>query len=423
MNSEALRVSELVALARRRRRALVGAGAVGAVLGVVWMVLAPLGSTSSSLVLVQGAAPVKGQLADSEAQLAVSGAVLTLAAADLGDTSVDALAKSVGAKPAGVTMVRISAEDGDRARAQRLALAVTDAYLRYAAELSENNASAATSALIPLRDNLRLQLDTADIRIAEKRNEPLLPATAPSPELAVRMPDQQVQALEGERARILADLGLVEQSISRELAVRPPHTILEPAELPGRAGLLSWVCTILLGVIAASVAAMVFLVWRVRRDPRVQDAHEIASACGAPLTAVLPGAASGLDSEAERSHYELAAHRVLPRSESAGESGTALVGVGDDTAGIEAAERMAQAAPEGTVRVVRVSRAWPLLSDLLPDERAFLVVGGGSLTRTTLLAVGGALRDAGVTPAGVFVVESREAPIRGPEERLTTVGG
>lgn len=424
VSSEALRGSELLALARRRRRTLAWAGAVGAVLGVVWMVVAPPGYTSSSLVLAQGK-PVGGKLAESEAEIAASGAVLGMAALQLDGLSVDALAKQVGAKPEGSTMVRVSARARERGEAQRIAIAVTDAYLRYAAELSAKNATAATTELIPLRDNLRLQLDTSDIRIAEKRNEPLLPATAPSPELAVRMPVPQIEALEAERARVLEDLGLVEQGISRELAADPPHTIVSAANLPGPVGPLRWIGTVLLTALALPAAAMVLLLWRARRDPRIHHAHEIAAACGAPLTAVLPGPGSGLDPAREQAHYESAAARVLGTRAGTEEVAqqVTLVTVEGDTAGAAAAARVARAAGGGAIRVASVSGRWPIVDDPRPGEGVFMVVGGGALTPPTLLAVGGALRDASAAPpAGVLVAESSQGSVCA-EPHPTRTGG
>lgn len=423
MNGEVLRTADLLALARRRSRRLVGAAAVGALLGAAWMVVAPPTYTSSSLVLVESAA---NERVTGEAQIAASGAVLGPAATQLGHPGgAVALAKHVTAKRAGFAVVRISAKAQDPSHAQRIAAAVTDAYLRYGAEQSAREGTNSTALLIPRRDNLRQELENVDRRIAELRAQPLLPATAPSPELSVRLPAPQVGILMGERARILEDIGVVEQSIANQLAAaRTPHVVLDRPDRPSANAPLRWIGAVALGAAVAAAASLFFLVWRSRRDPRLSAVDQISAACGAPLTAVLPGAAADLDADREQAHYARAADRVTGAAIVGDEvASIALLSVEGDQVGAAAAQRIAKVLLPRPNRTLSVSAAWPVLGDLHPGERVFLVVGSGALTGPTLLAVGGACRDTNLPLAGVLAVESRRAPLAATDEPLARVGG
>lgn len=412
VGADLLRVSEVLALARRRRHWLLVAALGGTVLGFAWLAVSPPAYTSMAVVLVHGS-PTESQL-QREAQIAVSAAALAPVAED---TGVAGPAPRVRAESGDGDVVRIEVTAGSPAQAQRLAGLVTDRYMRYSADIVAQTAAGAAALLGPQRDNLQAQLEAADRRVAEQRDRPQLPATAPSPELAIRMPVPQLQALAGERSRLLQDLGGIESRIAEQILRADPArnlSLIGPPSRPPATSLLDYGLR-LAAVAAAAVAVSLFLlVWRARRDPRLVTPSQIGAACAVPVTAVLPAPSSGLTRAEEQAHYERVAARIT-RQPATTEAPAAvrLLHVQDDLVAATAARRLTEAGTgAAALRVATVSHAWPVVEEVQPGGRCYLVVGSGVLTAPALFAVGAACRHAGAVPAGVLVVHTgASAPV------------
>lgn len=410
MNPEVVRIGELWALARRWRWWL-AVGAIGTgLLGVGVSALKPPTYSASSLVLVAGSPTTSA--VKTEAQVAGSEAVLVSVADHMRlPGGASALAHRVSATEIDGNVIRISGTGTDPRKAQELTALVTENYVRYSTDLKAKSTDAATALLIPQRDNLRAQLDTVDRRMAELRAYPLLPATAASPELSVRLPVPQLHELANERAAILEDLGLIESRIAAQVgSVGDPARhllVIDQADRPAGKSLPSRMLTVLAFAAVGAALTMLGLLVRRRRDPRVHTPARIAESCGAPILAIVPSRspATPQEAEADRIAYQRARARLSWVASDGTPAATTLVAVDLDHAATGAAHRLADESEDAADLGVLVAvLSDPMLPDLHDHDRVVLVVTCGALANDQISAAGAACRAVGYPPFGVLLV-------------------
>jgi capsular polysaccharide biosynthesis protein len=272
-SDDAVRLSLVALVLRRRWRLLAALAAVGALLGVGASLLLSPGYQTTSYVLLQG--PREPDELLTEAQVAVSSVVLDRAAATLGWNVTGAeLQQSVTAEAGAGNVIAIAATAETPEQAKQLADQVAQDYVAFATQLLSNSPDASAQALREQRELLRQQIVATNDRIKE------LHASTSQGGLTV----ESVQArTELEGLRITLGQAITKLDEADDAASQANIVVMGQAELPsdpaaptmthfiiGTALLLA-----VLGVLAHLIAA--------RTDRRLRNESEIGSALGAPV--------------------------------------------------------------------------------------------------------------------------------------------
>lgn len=273
MSSEdAVRLSLVALVLRRRWRLLAALAAVGALLGVGASLLLSPGYQTTSYVLLQGSREPDELL--TEAQVAMSSVVLDRAASALGwNVTGTELQDSVTTEVSDGNVIAIAATADTPEQAKQLADQVAQDYVGFATQLLSNNADASAQAMREQRELLRQQIAATNDRIKD------LHASA-SQGLTVESVQARTE-LEGLRLTLGSAIEKLDEA--DETASQANIVVMGQAELPsgpaaptmthfivGGALLLA-----LLGVLAHLIAA--------RTDRRLRNESEIGAALGAPV--------------------------------------------------------------------------------------------------------------------------------------------
>ena len=448
------------------KRLLVVLALVGAGIGALAWQLLPATFTSSSKVLLEGAASEEDVA--TAAEIAMGRVVVDRAVDRLGWAPSTVDDDAVSAEAAQGSVVTIEAEAGSPTQAQALANQVTTAYISFSAEVADRAAHAAAKALSGRREDLSRQVEELDQAIGADAGALTDSEADASPQAALRT----------RRTELLQALNDIEQQVAdarAEAAVgRASIRTIEAANVPSGPTTPSLLQMIGGGALLAPATGALALIGGRLADRKLRTRSEIASALGAPVlgnVAAEPGSgpqahrprsplrwllttrdtARASLSQAEQRLENLRCRRVLHRLRGIadGPLKITVVAADDDDAAFRAAARLAAAAdPHGrnasvhsdnpallaafeagngerataevpvtiareqatddggatSLRIVAVPSARPTVSNNAGASGALVVVSAGSRTSWELFAIAEACRDAMLPILGALVV-------------------
>ena len=287
MAEQALDVRSSAAFLRQRWRTLVAMGALGAVLGALYVVLVPAQLSSTTLLLFPGASGVPGE--SEEETLTQVHIIRSTPVLDMAGKSVDPILSGAEVKRRVTVdartsqLVEVQAFSRNAEQAQALSQAVAEAYLT---AVQDNASDPAVARLNAREKTLTNQLKDLQPQI-DATNERL---RGPDSTPAARLTDDQLLGqLTAQRGDILIRLDKVKEDLEKipEGTADGP-TIIQPAapatgaSLIGR--LLTWTVA---GALLAMAATAMLLLFRRRRDPRLRARDDLADAVGSSLLAVV----------------------------------------------------------------------------------------------------------------------------------------
>jgi hypothetical protein len=401
---------------------LVGAAAVGLVLGVGLTVLLPPSSVASSEVMFQ-VDPADPKRADTEARIANSQAVMDRVAALTPGTDAKSLAKSLSTVTATHDVVRLTASANSPARARELIDRYTDSYIDYSGGVLRQTAADQATGLTRQLDPVNVQLAATTERLNQIDSDPRVNATGPQGDAA----RTEQTALQRSQDRLGQNITDLQGKIAAEQVAADLHDYFTAINrtvpsAPGFWARLRMVAapTLLLPILAATGIAVAR-----RRDMRLYSAETIARAAGAPVPAtvgvpttdarVTVPTGAALD-DAETLRYRRAVAGVLSPDETGLVSSITMVRPAGDRAAAWAADQFAGLLPPGAPVVRQLEAHAKALPDLDPGSRVVLVLTAGTLTAGALHTLAAACHDAGRSPHSVLLVApARPAPPARPQ--------
>ena len=281
LSDDAIRLSVIGQMLRRRWRLLLVLAALGAVVGATASLLWPPAYESSSQVLLQGNIDKARVL--SEAQIAMSLVVLDRAATEL-NWGIDGpgLRDSVTAAVAdgNVIEVKVTANSPDQAR--QLAERVTQQYIAFSTEILANSASASGELLAPRRDSLQKQVADIDRRIGELQGSVALLNAANTQGAAARA---ELQQLSSSRPQVVKELNDLDARIAKAQAAasRENFSVIEPPMAPPAPVGPTRLILVAGGAALAAVLGTFALAVARQADRRLRRGSDVAAALGAPV--------------------------------------------------------------------------------------------------------------------------------------------
>ncbi|MFC5996696.1 exopolysaccharide biosynthesis protein [Pseudonocardia hispaniensis] len=447
---DVVRLSVVGQLVRRRWRLLAALAGLGALVGLGLSLLFSPGYEAASRVLLQGSRDKQQVL--SEAQVAMSLVVLDRTAAGLGwgDSAAD-LQRSVSAAVVDGNVIEISGTARNADRAQQLVGRVTQEYVTFSTQISDNAAAAAAATLLQRRVAAQRKVDETTARINELQGSPALGAASAEGATA----RAELDRLRTTLAEAAADLDEIKKGGQQSGTARSGPsgiTVIGPAVVRGAAS-PTMPQFMLGGALVFGLVGLLGLLVAVRTDRRLRDEEAIATALGAPVLttvdiAVPPGdraqdrpddgrrlswnrlrdllrdevAWTGAPGDGAGTDARL--RRLLARLRGSADAAAALLVLvpDDDPAAQHAARRLVAVADGTPVRVERVLdiAGQPTLADCAPAD-AVVVLASGTRTAWELVALAGACLDLGCPLVGAIVV--RPCPAESDEREPPTRSG
>ena len=287
MAEQALDVRSGAAFLRQRWRTLVAMGALGAVLGALYVVLVPAQLSSTTLLLFPGASGVPGE--SEEETLTQVHIIRSTPVLDMAGKSVEPILSGADVKRRVTVdartsqLVEVQAFSRDATQAEALSQAVAEAYLTTVKDNVTNPQAVRLNTrertLTNQLKDLQTQIDDATERLQGESS------SAPGR----RVDEQLLGELTAQRSDILVRLDKIKEELDKipEGNADAP-TIIQPAapatgaSLIGR--LLTWTVA---GALLAMAATALLLLFRRRRDPRLRARDDLADAVGSSLLAVV----------------------------------------------------------------------------------------------------------------------------------------
>lgn len=277
-----------VALVRRRWRVVAAAAAAGLVLGTAYALLVPAQLGSTSLVLLPGAGgtTTDGDIV-TQLHIVVSDPVLAAAGSKVSPKlSADDVRQRVAVDAATPQLMEIEAFSDRPSRARALSQAVSEAYVSRLQENSKSLTQVTLSDLTSRQHDLTTQLTNLqkEIDSTSQRQH-----TEDATSYAGRRDAQLLAQLTAEQANVSLQLDKVKQDIADYGTlggVSATALIIQPAgPATGSGTVVRLVASALAGALLAAAAAVLFLMIRARRDPRVQARDDIADAVASSVLA------------------------------------------------------------------------------------------------------------------------------------------
>jgi len=273
---DAVRLSLLGQLLRRRWRLLVALAAVGALLGAGAALLLSPGYQTSTSILLQG--PRDTDELVTETQVAMSSAVLDRTAAALGwNVTRSDLQEVVKAQVADGNVITITGTADTPERAQQLTDQVAREYISFSTQLATDTGDSSAQVFREQRDALRQEITKVNERITE-----LQAASQQGSEPDAVQVRSELQELRTALTQAMAQLDEADGASSKSnlvvmgLAERPSGPAPPTTTQLAVAGALVF---FLLGVFGHFAAA--------RTDRRLRDESEIGAALGSKVLATV----------------------------------------------------------------------------------------------------------------------------------------
>ena len=287
MPEQPLDVHFALSALRRHRRTLIGAGVLGAVMGIGPVILWPPMYASSSLVLLPPKTTDPSQAAElvkTDLRVASSGAVVVPASKQLRPPmSPEILVEHLQVSAVTPSVLEIKGLADDPRRAEEISRAVANSDVAYLADAASSLSNARRAAINGRVKELRATLEQVDQQVRETtaRQQREAPGSARSSADATAL--AKLTAQQG-------NLVLQLDSLRSELeAVQPSGggaSVIQTASPAARAGLLTrYVYASAAGVLVAVLIAAATILFLTRRDRRLRYRDDIADAVGSPVIA------------------------------------------------------------------------------------------------------------------------------------------
>lgn len=285
-------VRSTVGTLRRRRRVLLAAALVGLAAGIAFVFTQPPPLTSTTLVLLPSPGQSNSGSSDvaTQIRIALSASILKQA----GQAVTPALParsvkKMVKASAPTDQIIQIDATSTDAAKAQTLAQAVADSYVKYVSDTAREVTAAALADLTLRRDNLREQTTQLENEIAAtiKRQRATDPNSTEGREEA-----QLLAGLRTQQANLSLQLDRVEDKIATGApagasAGNGTSVVQHATEATGPMAIVRLLVWAPAGALVCAILAAAIVLALARRDPRVRLRDEIADAVGSPVLAAV----------------------------------------------------------------------------------------------------------------------------------------
>jgi capsular polysaccharide biosynthesis protein len=290
MSEQALDIQAALSILGRRRRVIVAAGLLGAVVGVLFVLARPPLFTSSTLVLlpkVQTGGSDGSRDMPTETRIVTSDVVLGKARTLVDPVlSRNDIAQLVTADSPSANMLHIVARGSTREAAESLAKAVAAAELAYEEQASSSLSQAERAALDERQSQLEGQLTSVNREIGHTKT--LLRAQPPkSPGAGAAQ--TALSQLTAQQSTLALAIDGVESQRSAQ-ATGPGATLIEDATPATRPRLVVWMVLsgFLFTIVGAGLAACVAIALA-RRDRRLRTRDELADALGSPVIGSVKG--------------------------------------------------------------------------------------------------------------------------------------
>jgi len=436
VTEDAVGLSLLGRVLRRRWRLLLGFALAGALVGVGASVLFSPGYETSASVLLQG--PRSADELQTEARVASSSVVLDRTAASLGwGMTGRELADSVGTSVADGNIIAITAVADTPERAQQLADRTAQEFVAYSTQLLGGTEDATARVSQEQQDALRQQVSQTMRRISDLHASAGRGDTIDS--VGVRT---GLESLRTALAQAMTKLDEIDAAASQAKMV-----VMGPAQRPTGPAAPTMVHFAGGGAAAFLLLGLFGHLLATRGDKRLRDEAEIVAALGSTVLGAVdvpdepddrarpsgprrliglgdrdqPWHAPDLPAPSDEASLDVRYRRVLSRLP---EHGRVLAVVpGEDPAARRAADRLVGTAENGpvSVRAVEVSAERPVVPD--GTGGVLVLVTAGTRTAWELVGIAGACADAGQEVLGVVVVHRTRPidPVPRPEVPLDGV--
>lgn len=270
---EAIRLTSLGRILRRRWRLLAALAVLGALVGAALSLVLSPGYQTSASVLLQG--PRQADELLTEAQVAQSTTVLDRTATALGwNVSAADLQKSVTAAVADGNIIQITGTAGTPEKAQQLTDQVAQQYVAFSGQLLTNTSDAAAQLFQQQKEALRQQVAQTNQRITD------LAAQTPGTSVEGVQARTELESLRTQLGDAMTKLDEADAASSQA-----KMAVMGPAERP--TGPASPTLTQLAagGALVFFVGGVIGHLFAARADKRLRTESEIAAALGSPLLA------------------------------------------------------------------------------------------------------------------------------------------
>jgi capsular polysaccharide biosynthesis protein len=443
-SDDAVRLSLVALVVRRRWRLLVALAVAGAILGAGASLLLSPGYQTSANILMQG--PREPDELLTQAEIAMSSVVLDRAATALGwNVTGTELQDSVTAAVANGNVIAITATGETPEQAQQLADQVAQEYVRFSTQLVGNSADVSAQSQREQREVLRQQIAATNERIRE-----LHASTAQGLTVESVQARTDLEGLKNTLAQAITKLDEADATSSQANMV-----VMGPAELPSAPAPPTTTHFIAGGALLLAVLGVLGHLVAIRVDRRLRNESDIGAALGAPMLGSIdvpelppaeeypavrkswpvrlrqlvledadwnaPQLPAAGDDDASR---EIRCRRVLSRLRSGSDRPQRLflLATHDDaTAGRAIAQLQAinntAYAERLTLRAIGVFAGRPTVPDNGGVSGVLVLVTAGTRTAWELVGIAEACADAGHEIVGVAVIyRTKPAAHRQPED-------
>lgn len=285
MSEQSLDLRSALSTLRRRRRTLTSIAVLGAVAGVVFVMVRPPAYASTALVLLPPSLQSSSQPVEHETStdvhIATSTAVLGPAGASMRPRlSVKEVERRVEVTAPTRDLLQIQARAESADLAQKLTQAVAEAEVRFVATGRRQLRNAERVALSERRMQLAASLETVNEELQKSmaRKEGQDPDSPAGTAEAIAF-----SQLAAQQANLVLQMDRLRDQ-EEQTKVGGPASIVQAATPARRPGLvLQYVGFGMAGAAAALTLAAAVLLARGRRDPRLRYRDEIADAVGSPV--------------------------------------------------------------------------------------------------------------------------------------------
>jgi len=295
MSEQAVDLRSTWAVLRGHRRVLAIAGLIGAAMGVALLLLAPPAFTSTSAVLLPSAAQSGSGRAgayedDTQVLIASSTEVLSRAArSSKPELSPDEVGDRLTVEVPAPSILRITTAGATAGQAEDLAYAVAESLLSY---LRETNTKLDQGRRVQLQnrfDTLSGSLATVNDEIGKATKRIAARSASPAAGAADAAALSELTAV---RASTVLEIDALKRQLAGENGVGGPvgggASVIQPASEGRRQGYINDALLHVLGGAAVfAMLALLIIIARNQRDPKLRSRDEIAAAVGIPVVVSL----------------------------------------------------------------------------------------------------------------------------------------